>query len=372
MRWDTVDFVIRSAAGWFFRARNAESWIFRGAVTVLIAIHGANWVFKYSGPIWGTAGSVEIGTGGAVPNGILWAVTVVCALLMIGSAVWAWMRYANEQKRLSRKKVFVIEGRGLRDDDGSPLKAAVPDSIVGARVDLVMDLRQRKDGVIVDPGDLLQPVAGMKTLFHQLQKGNDRSDLTTVYGGLTAVPFTFLTGVLLDDEGDVVVMDWDRGASRWRLLDGPDDGLRFEVTGIDEAGSAREVVLAVSVSYTVKSEDLATTFAHPVVRMMLPDLQSSHWSQVKQSALADQFLGVLKQLDAAGVERIHLVLAAQNSAVFNLARRYDKRNLPNLVVYQFERAQNPKYPWGIEMPVAGVVTARVVHGIVSEAQSQGG
>ncbi|HCJ71214.1 MULTISPECIES: SAVED domain-containing protein [Hyphomicrobiales] len=360
MNWNTLDFVVRSLVSWFVRARHAESWIFRGAVAVLVAIHGVNWVFKYSGTIGGEPGSIEFGTAGAVPDSILWIITVVCITLMLGSAVWAWIRYAKEQQRLARKKVFVIEGRGLRDDDGSSLKSAVPESITGTRIDYMLDLRQRKDGMIVEPEDLLPPVAAMKTWVHQAQKGNERSDLTTVYGGLTAVPLTFLTGLLLDDEGDIVVMDWDRVASRWRLLDGQDDASRFEITGLEQVGAQREVVLAISASYMVKTEDLATTFNCPIVRMTLPDLQSSHWSQARQSALADQFLGVLKQLDAKGVEQVHLVLAAQNSVVFNLARRYDKRNLPRVAVYQFERSQERRYPWGIEMPVAGVNVAHVI------------
>lgn len=361
MSKDTLDFVIRSAAAWFFRASRPESWIFRGTIAVLVALHGANWVFKYSALIGNSPVSVEIGAGGAIPDWVLWGITVVCALLMIGSAAWAWKRYANEQESLSRKKAFVIEGRGLRDDDGSPLKAAIPDSIVGTRMDYLLDLRQRKDGVISEPEDLLQPILTMKTWLHQVQKGNHRGDLTTIYGGLTAVPLTFLTGVLLDDEGKVVVMDWDRSTDRWRSLDGPDDNLRFDISGIEAARGTREAVLAVSASYMVKSEDLATTFTHPVVRMTLSNLLSSHWSQAKQSAMADQFLGVVKQLDAQGVKRIHLVLAAQNSVVFNLGRRYDRRNLPKLTVYQFERGQDPRYPWGVEMPVAGVEVARVVH-----------
>lgn len=361
MTWDTLDFVVRSTVSWFVRARNAESWIFRGAVLVLVAIHGANWVFKYSGPIGGETGSVEFATAGAVPNSLLWIISIVCIALILGSAVWAWLRYANEQKQLSRKKVFVIEGRGLRDDDGSSLTSAVPDDVVGARIEFMLDLRQRKDGAIVEPEELLPPIAAMKTWLNQAHKGNDRSDLTTVYGGLTPVPLTFLTGLLLDDEGDIVVMDWDRVASRWRLLDGKDDAVRFEIGGIDDIGAAKEVALAISASYLVKTEDLATTFSFPVVRMTLPDLQASHWSQAKQSALADQFLGILKQLDARGVELIHLVLAAQNSVVFNLARRYDKRNLPKVTVYQFERAHECRYPWGVEMPVAGASAARLVH-----------
>ena len=315
---------------------------------------------------------MEIGTGGAIPDAILWSITAVCVLLMIGSAVWAWKRYAHEQQGLSRKRVFVIEGRGLRDDDGSPLRAAIPDSIVGTRVGYLLDLRQRKDGVIIEPDALLQPIGAMKTWFHQVQKGHDRDDLTTVYGGLTAVPLTFLTGVLLDDEGKVVVMDWDRIADRWRSLDGPDDKLRFEITGIEAARGVHEVVLAISASYMVKSEDIETTFAHPVVRMTLPDLQSSHWCQAKQSAMADQLFGVLKQLDAMGIDRIHLILAAQNSVVFNFGRRYDRRNLPKITVYQFERGQDPRYPWGVEMPVAGATAARVVHVTRAEMQSGSG
>jgi hypothetical protein len=74
-------------------------------------------------------------------------------------------------------------------------------------------------------------------------------------------------------------------------------------------------------------------------------LSASHWSEAKQLALADQFFDTLKQLDALGVQQIHLALAAQSSVVFNLGRRYDKRNLPRVVVYQFEKGQGTRYPW---------------------------
>ncbi len=366
MSLDTLDFIIRSAVSWLFRVKRPESWIFRGAVLILLMLHGPDWFIKYSGTVTGEHVSVEIGGNGGGSSGALFFLDAVCVLLMISALVWAWIRYKNEQDRLSRKKVLVIEGRGLRDDDGSPLVAAIPENIQGSRDDYLLDLRQRKDGVIVEPVDLLPHINTMKSWHHQAQKGKNREDLTTVYGGLTAVPLTFLTGLQLDDEGDVIVMDWDRIESRWRMLEELDDGLRFDVAGIEELNDEKEVVLAISASYLVKSDDLASSFTYPIVRMTLPDLQSSHWSQSKQSVLADQFLGVLKQLDAKGVACVHLVLAAQNSVVFNLARRYDKRNLPGLIVYQFERGQDKRYPWGIEMPVAGVESAKVRHILEAE------
>ena len=86
---------------------------------------------------------------------------------------------------------------------------------------------------------------------------------------------------------------------------------------------------------------------------------NSHWSSKKQSALADQFFETAKKLSACGVRHIHLVLAAPNSVVFNFGRRYDKRNLPEITVYQFERSQSVKYPWGVRMPVSETAIAAI-------------
>jgi len=36
-----------------------------------------------------------------------------------------------------------------------------------------------------------------------------------------------------------------------------------------------------------------------------------------------------------------------------LGRRYDRRNLPNLFVYQYERSRSIKYPWSVRIPVIG-------------------
>ncbi len=74
---------------------------------------------------------------------------------------------------------------------------------------------------------------------------------------------------------------------------------------------------------------------------------------MKQNSLASQFLDVAKLLEASGVTTIHLLLAAQNSVAFNLGRRYDKRNLPSLIAYQYEANGERKFPWGVRMPVSG-------------------
>lgn len=362
LRWsDTIQHGLREFISFVLRRPGPEKWIFAGGIALLVVLNSLNLDFKYDGPIGDKPASLRFALSGLIPPIAYWGLTLVAVLLIVGAVGWAWHRYSSELKRLSRKKVFVIEGRGLRDDDGSPLAAAISEDIEGIRLPYIVDIRQRKDGTLLEPEDLLKKVPPMLTWLNQMKACTDRTDLTVVYGGITAVPFTFLTGVLLDDEGSIVTMDWDRSAERWRSLDGQDDNLRFAIDGLDQIGSSPEVVLAVSVSYAVKAEDLSSAFDYPIVRMTLPDFTSSHWSQAKQAALADQMFSVLKQLDGAGVKQVHMVLAAQNSVAFSLGRRYEKRNLPRVTVYQFERSQPLKYPWGIQMPVCGIREPSIVH-----------
>ncbi|MCY4150959.1 MAG: SAVED domain-containing protein [Aestuariivita sp.] len=140
-----------------------------------------------------------------------------------------------------------------------------------------------------------------------------------------------MTGVLLDDEGTIVIEDWDRDLEAWRKIEGEDDGACFVVDGLDAISDAAEGVLTIHFSYPVNDEDLATTFALQRVNLTLNSASSDgHWSQQKQNRLS--------QVLFEGAKRIHPVLAAPNSVVFTFGRRYDKRNLPEAAVYQFRRS----------------------------------
>ena len=167
----------------------------------------------------------------------------------------------------------------------------------------------------------------------------------------------------MDDEGAVVVMDWDRHARLWRQLDGADDGMRFEVGGLDAiADGTREVGLVVSVSYRIGMDDVRRTVPGiPIVRLTLTGgTADSHWSEEKQAALGQRFFSTAAALGNAGVKRIHLFLAAPNSVVFRFGQLYDRRNLVETVVYQYEQRQDPPYPWGVRMPPSGETRGELV------------
>lgn len=355
------NFVLK-ATEWWFRVSAIERFLITSGVSILIAVYGGI-------PL--IADLLRIALG-AVPEGYVNAQQVMddadwrilgIALLMIGVGIAiAIARFVSDAKARSKKRVIVVEARGLRDDDGSPLAETVAKHHRGKITPILLDLRNRMDGKVIQPESALDDIAAAHRSV--LQHGNDgeRADLTTVYGGLTSVPYTFLTGVLLDDEGNVVTYDWDRTQEFWRRIEGEDDNVTFTVEGLDSLSDSSEVVVALSYSYPITDDDLDTTFKLPVVRLTLEKMSSdAHWSQKKQNRLAQQFLEIAKQLSGKGVKRVHLVVAAPNSVVFMFGRRYDKRNLPEIIVYQYQRGEKPAYPWGVVMPVSGVDQARILY-----------
>lgn len=352
---------VRKATDWWFRVRAIERFLITAAFGLLVVIYGGPPLFAIMLRVaFGVVPPEYQSAVQALDDVDHWILTI-CSIVILVALGLAIMRFIGEVRTQTKQRVLVIEGRGLRDDDGSPLVDAISDEIPGQRISVLLDLRNRMDGKVIEPERALDDIAAAHRSLLQHQKNADRSDLTTVYGGLTSVPYTFLTGVLLDDEGVIKTYDWDRTQESWRVLDGDDDQVSFEVTGLDTTTSSDEVVLALAFSYPINEADLETTFSHRVVRLTLDEMSSdAHWSEQKQNRLAQQFLEVIKKLSAQGIRCIHLVMAAPNSVVFTFGRRYDKRNLPEIVVYQYERGKSPAYPWGIAMPVSGVERPLVV------------
>lgn len=355
----------REAVEWLFRRRSLPLRIVWFGVFCFSLAFGTGWILDFSFPFQGGQVSFSFNSAGGTPAVIVYVVAGFGAALIVVGLVWMISDYRTDQQRIARKKVIVIEARGLRDSGGSPLINAIPPKVKGHRDQVPVDLRQHvKDGEIFAPETALEILRSLPNDLKRRENGFDRRDLTLVYGGLTPVPFTFLTGVLLDDERSVETFDWDRHAETWRRLSDTDDGKRFQIpdlTKVVPTGS-KEVALAVSVSYRVALEDVQKKVGDmPVVKLILdggsPDC---HWSEDKQRALGQQFLNTAIDLSNLGIECIHLFLAAQNSIVFRLGRVYDKRNLPKIVVYQYQRNATPPYPWVVLMPVCGIDQPKIV------------
>lgn len=351
----------RKIVDWFVRPKNIGVCLIRYGTVII----GASLAGGLVGTIRYISASTQLQanidtTGG--PAAWMAIAAFVVGVLMIFVGV---LLNLQSQKQLARQRVLLLEQKGLFKID-SPLDAAVKNTVGGTVDTILVDIREGViEGRISQPEIALQKVVdGRGDLVRRLD-GQNKNDITIAYGGLMPVPFTFLTGCLLDDEGGgIKVFDWDRlGAGQWRLIQSDvDDGQRLvAVTNLVDAGE--QIVLALSISYPVDEPAIAATFLNiQIMHMKMNELSSNaHWSLEKQSALAEQFLQVLKELSGRGVKHIHLVIAAPNSVVFNLGRIYDRRLLPAATVYQYERTCIPPYPWGVALPSHSLTQPTIVH-----------
>lgn len=351
--------ILLQCIAWLTRPLTHGALLLRTGSGLLIASIAGGFVVSVALP--DSLHNVEliIDTAGAPEYAVFVGVASGLVLLILGAALTL-----IEHWRQRRQQVIVVEQRGLRDFSDSPLAAALPNTLRGHRDTLVNDLRRAmKDGVVVSPEGALDEIAHLpRDISHRL-RSRDVNDVTIVYGGLVPIPFGFLTGQMLDSQHTLILFDWDRDQNLWRPLNGEDDGDRFVVEGLDGlSAGTKEVVVATSVSYGVDEAGIAETFPNiPVVHLrLLNGNQSCHWSEAKQQDLARQLREVMTEVSNRGIDRIHMIVAAPNSLTVRFGRVCDRRNLPETVVYQYERSRSPRYPWGIRMPQHSGEAARVV------------
>ena len=353
-----VKYFWQKVVDWLFRRRSIGLMLVRIGVPlftlVLVGLSFGITIPTENGPFtfsWDSAGS---------SGALSWGVFSIASLIVLLGLFMVIRDIRHE----SRKKIIVIEARGLRDWQGQALISAVPSSILGLRESVIVDLRQGViDGQIVRPDASLRRLASLSDDIARRCNGLDRSDISFVLGGLAPVPFLFLLGVIIDDESHTLIMDWDRKQHAWRTLTDDDDDMRFIITGLDTVRmDMKRVALCVSASYDVLEADVRSIEANlPIIKMELEGRSTnSHWSGMKQQQLTQQFLDTVMSLARQGVTDISLFLAAPASLALRLGTIYDKRNLPSIEVNQYEQSDPKRFPWAIRMPVAGLPHAELV------------
>lgn len=359
-----IGYVFKKAVDFIFRRRTVWSHFLRvGLILVAVSV-GAGFLLDIK-VVDGTRQlSLAFDTAGGTPaimTAIAFSLGIIMILLGAGGGVYD---HRCEARANGRKKVIVVEQRGLKVTPDAPLDKAVPCSIKGGRISILHDLRQRvANDYIVDPQTAFDKVITLPQTIQQHFAGQNGADISIVYGGISPVPLTFLTGFLLDDEAPATLLDWDRDTKRWRELDGTDDGDRFQVSGLDTVPEhAPEVILAVSASYKVDMSAVHKSKGDlPLVHLDLPQgSTSSNWSETKQQALARTFRETLERLEGLHVGHVHLFITAPNSLVFRFGQTYDKRLLPPATIYQYERSEDPPHPWGVTVPTHGMTAPVLV------------
>ncbi len=338
--------------------KKAIDWYFRTKATPRYLMSTGLLLTAPSGIAWGVIASINIQdkpiTATLTYGNASSTLSLLGLIVFIIGLFFELAAHRREIARENKRRIAVIEVRGLRGVTGSPLAEAVPKSIKGIKDPLLISLKPKDDGQI-DPTAALREISTVVTSLQQREQGHDREDIVRVFGGLAPVPFLFLTGVMLDNEQSLkAILDWDRDRLKWRELDGLDDLHRFAPSNVrDLPDKTDEVILAVSASFQVDLDGAKKTVGNlPTVELNLEKRSTtSHWSEDKQIALAATFRDTVQVLVDKGVKKIHLFLAAPASLSFRFGTQFDKRMSPETIIYQYERKESPPFPWGISLPV---------------------
>jgi hypothetical protein len=292
-------------------------------------------------------------TGSDVPALLVSIGFYFSIFLMAIGLVWEIVRSVIEHRQLAKQVVFSIEQRGLVNTSDSPLSEFVQKKYKGQNVaNTLIDIRDSlANGTVSQPALALKKFLNLEHSVAERRSNVSAKDFHIVYGGIVPVSFAFLSGYMLDDESKIEVLDWDRQLSSWKELDHiNDDNEKFEKT-TNHAGSKGSIVVAVSFSYHVDEEAINLCFPNiPQVHLKLKEKRfDNHWSNKKQIRLAYDFIEEVKKIMEEGYDDIHLILASQNSVAFRFGQAYDRRNLPQITIYQYEKDRKIPYPWGVSI-----------------------
>ena len=342
------------------------------SMTALGAAGALRVVFEFTDGDRSGSAAVDLG---ASPGGAWDGAMIIVGLLLAAAGGWVIVSdYFYNRRLAERHRAIVIWFRGLRNVRGEDPSVAVPEDVLGQRTLIDVDIRDYvAESRVADPVSALAKVtATIPSSIKALTSGVSSSDRTVVFAGLGSVPFTVLIGMLLGNQDRTLVLDWDRQAERWRQADTPDDGEAFHVQ-MPDGPPPMDVVLVGALSYPVDLAKVAHAFPNvPIHQVERSEVHvHNHWSGAKQMRLAETIRSHCANLEARGVTRIHMVLSCQSSVAFNIGRAYDWRNLPELLVYEFQRDAEPSYPWAIRMPTGGRETAEIA-GDVRQLHSANG
>ncbi|EMV8790393.1 SAVED domain-containing protein [Escherichia coli] len=332
---------------WFTRQRKPPFIFLAAGLGLLKLTGGFSWQVMLNFKNYGiTASSPE----GNFITSVL--VPLLGIALCITGTVWAICGAITDWKRNARKRVLLIRGEGLRNVARSSIDTQIKQRFPGQLSHLDINITQNlRDGYVIQPAETFRNyVQPLSRNLVQHVGALAPGDTEIVYAGMLPVPFLFWIGNVLDDKGPVVLYDWDRASESWQLIsdDKPDDGDSFQHETTIK-GSIEDVVIAVSFSYHADLSNIQRCFSGiRVEHLYLNHINfNNHWSINKQQRLSMQFIEFVKSLEAQGTKRIHLVLVAPSSVIVNFGRRYDSRNLPEIIVYQYEKSDADTYPWGI-------------------------
>lgn len=131
--------LVSQLVGWVIRPRNLGVALLSRSSSLLLLL-GSGVTIEAQG-VAGIVDAFKYAPAEGLPGNLVTIVVyLACATWVIGLLMVLWTQY-REWKEADSRRILVVEMRGLVDTSDKPLLAAVPRTLLGRRVDCLVDVR---------------------------------------------------------------------------------------------------------------------------------------------------------------------------------------------------------------------------------------
>jgi hypothetical protein len=272
-------------------------------------------------------------------------------ILIVSGTLWliycAYRQNKKEDAESSRKVVLCVQFDAYNEVIPALLTAAVPTEIKGKRIQILL---QKRDALAGGHGiqDVADEVMHIKRSLLQHAGGRDLNDIAVCAGGFAPVPFLFMLGNVLEDDRPVSWAEWERNGGQWLWSKDGKSVPTWSIPALDSIQTS-DVVIRSGITYPITAEDVSKAFPNHDVVIWEPkeDLFQVVVDEASCTAICDEFKKLLRQLSLKGVKRVHFLLACSTALTMRLGSVLDPRNMPDVIVYQYEKSSDLGYIWGL-------------------------
>jgi hypothetical protein len=153
---------------------------------------------------------------------------------------------------------------------------------------------------------------------------------------------------VLEDDRPVSWAEWERKSCKWLWSKDGKPVSTWEIPTLDSI-QTDEVVLQSGITYPIAVEDVSKAF--PDTNVVIWEPKEKLFQLILDEAscieICDEFKKLMRQLSSKGVKRVHFLLACSTALTMRLGSVLDTRNMPDVIVYQYEKSSEQIYIWGL-------------------------
>jgi len=210
------------------------------------------------------------------------------------------------------------------------------------------------DGRLSDPLEAAKRQADLECHIDSLLTSHPGASVS--YFGIAHIPLLFYLGCRLTNKRRLHFFELNRYTGRWEYLQGEKEGPELKLDGLPIHANDKhgDVLIRISISNTVRSEEIAEIVPSPMASLHLHIEPPKRDVLVSERQLHDYGVGFRRMLDGIheflpNRKRTHVFYAGPVSLAVYFGQLISQTIDRKIVVYNYTTKDFPRYSWGLEI-----------------------